>query len=133
MKFVYEWFTRFRKAALYGRLATSVSDENINKDRTITNKNFYHPPNSQHLDINMMEDLFNDSTIILGDFNAKNSTRSSTITNVRGLELSNLVNNKAFLSLNEDIHTFCSSNYGATDIYKSWFISLQFLVSTGQY
>ncbi|GFV64070.1 hypothetical protein TNCV_2313631 [Trichonephila clavipes] len=34
------------------------------KDRTITIKNLYHPPNSQHLDTNMTEGLFDDYTII---------------------------------------------------------------------
>ncbi|GFW89384.1 hypothetical protein TNCV_3966741 [Trichonephila clavipes] len=47
------------------------------KDCTITNKNLYHPPNSQHLDTNRMEGLFDDNTIILGDFNAKNTTWGS--------------------------------------------------------
>ncbi|GFY53228.1 RNA-directed DNA polymerase from mobile element jockey [Trichonephila inaurata madagascariensis] len=70
----------------------------LSKDRTITIKNLYHPPNSQHLDTNMMEGLFDDSTIILGDFNAKNTTWGSTITNARGMELSNLVNDRAFFS-----------------------------------
>ncbi|GFX29345.1 RNA-directed DNA polymerase from mobile element jockey [Trichonephila clavipes] len=75
------------------------------KDRTITIKNLYHPPNSQHLDTNRMEGLFDDNTIILGDFNAKNTTWGSTITNARGLVLSNLVNDKAFLCLNDGTHT----------------------------
>ncbi|GFU56454.1 RNA-directed DNA polymerase from mobile element jockey [Trichonephila clavipes] len=74
------------------------------KDRTITIKNLYHPPNSQHLDTNRMEGLFDDNTIILGDFNAKNTTWGSTITNARGLVLSNLVNGKAFLCLRWHSH-----------------------------
>ncbi|GFU83412.1 putative RNA-directed DNA polymerase from transposon BS [Trichonephila clavipes] len=68
------------------------------KDRTITIKNLHHPPNSQHLDTNRMGGLFDDNTIILGDFNAKNTTWGSTITNARGLVLSNLVNDKDFFS-----------------------------------
>ncbi|GFW97035.1 hypothetical protein TNCV_4802481 [Trichonephila clavipes] len=71
------------------------------KDRTITIKNLYHPPNSQYLDTNRMEGLFDDNTIILGDFNDKNTTWGSTITNARGLVLSNLVNDKTFLCLND--------------------------------
>ncbi|GFU83848.1 RNA-directed DNA polymerase from mobile element jockey [Trichonephila clavipes] len=93
------------------------------KDHTITIKNLYHPPNSQHFDTNMMEGLFNDNTIILGDFNAKNTTWGSTITNARGLELSNLVNDKAFLCLNDGTHTFRSSSYGSTDVLDLTFIS----------
>ncbi|GFY10167.1 probable RNA-directed DNA polymerase from transposon BS [Trichonephila clavipes] len=53
------------------------------EDRTITIKNLYHPPNCQHLDTNRMEGLFDDNTIILGDFNAKNTTWGSTSTNAR--------------------------------------------------
>ncbi|GFW22156.1 hypothetical protein TNCV_1632861 [Trichonephila clavipes] len=93
------------------------------KDRTITIKNLYHPPNSQHLDTNKMEGLFDDSTIILGDFNAKNTTWGSTITNSRGLVLSNLINDKAFLCLNDGTHTFRSNSYGSTDILDLTFIS----------
>ncbi|GFX94813.1 putative RNA-directed DNA polymerase from transposon BS [Trichonephila clavipes] len=40
----------------------------LSKDCTITIKNLYHPPNSQHLDTNRMEGLFDDNTIKLGDF-----------------------------------------------------------------
>ncbi|GFW69618.1 RNA-directed DNA polymerase from mobile element jockey [Trichonephila clavipes] len=93
------------------------------KDRTITIKNLYHPPSSQHLDTNMMEGLFDYNIIILGDFNAKNITWGSTITTARDLELSNLVNNKAFLCLNDGIHTFLSNNYGSTDVLDLTFIS----------
>ncbi|GFT02212.1 hypothetical protein TNCV_84691 [Trichonephila clavipes] len=94
------------------------------KDRTITIKNLYHPPNSQHLDTNMMEGLFDDNTIIVGDFNAKNTTWSSTITNARGLELSNLFNGKAFLCLNDRTHTIRFNSYGSTDVLDLTFISL---------
>ncbi|GFV36624.1 RNA-directed DNA polymerase from mobile element jockey [Trichonephila clavipes] len=96
------------------------------KYRTITIKNLYHPPNSQHLDTNMMEGLFDDNTIILGDSIAKNTTWGSTITNARGLELSNLVNDKAVLCLNDGTHTFRSSSYDLAFIspglfpYSSW-------------
>ncbi|GFV12357.1 putative RNA-directed DNA polymerase from transposon BS [Trichonephila clavipes] len=93
------------------------------KDRTITIKNLYPPPTSQHLDTNSMEGLFDDNTIILGDFNAKNTTWGSTITNERGLELSNLVNDKAFLCLNDGPHTFRSNSYGSTDVLDLTFIS----------
>ncbi|GFY61509.1 putative RNA-directed DNA polymerase from transposon BS [Trichonephila inaurata madagascariensis] len=95
----------------------------LSKNRTITIKNLYYPPNSQHLETNMMEGLFDDDTIILGDFNAKNTTWGSTITNARGLELSNLVNDKAFLCLNDGTHTFRSNNYGSTDVLSLTFIS----------
>ncbi|GFW74118.1 hypothetical protein TNCV_4176641 [Trichonephila clavipes] len=95
----------------------------LSKDRTITIKNLYHPPNSQHLDTNRMEGLFDDNTIILGDFNAKNTTWGSTITNARSLELSNLVNNKAFLCLNDGTHTFRSNSYGSTDVLNLAFMS----------
>ncbi|GFW76308.1 putative RNA-directed DNA polymerase from transposon BS [Trichonephila clavipes] len=88
------------------------------KDRTITIKNLHHPPNSQHLDTNRREGLFEYNTIILGDFNAKNATWCSTITNARGLVLSNLVNDKAFLCLNDGTHTFRSNSYGSTDVYN---------------
>ncbi|GFT75748.1 RNA-directed DNA polymerase from mobile element jockey [Trichonephila clavipes] len=91
--------------------------------RTITIKNLYHPPNSQHLDTNRMEGLFDDNTIILGDFNAKNTTWGSTITNARGLKLSNLVNDKAVLCLRDDTHTFRSNSYGSTDVLDLTFIS----------
>ncbi|GFU67102.1 RNA-directed DNA polymerase from mobile element jockey [Trichonephila clavipes] len=93
------------------------------KDRTITIKNLYHPPDSQHLDTNRMEGLFDDNTIILGDFNAKNTTCGSTITNARGLELSHLVNDKTFLCLNDGTHTFRSNSYGSTDVLDLTFIS----------
>ncbi|GFU30254.1 RNA-directed DNA polymerase from mobile element jockey [Trichonephila clavipes] len=93
------------------------------KDHTITIKNLYHPSNSQHLDTNRMEGLFDDNTIILGDFNAKNTTCGSTITNARGLELSNLVKDKAFLCLKEGTHTFRSNSYGSTDVLDLTFIS----------
>ncbi|GFY34697.1 putative RNA-directed DNA polymerase from transposon BS [Trichonephila clavipes] len=93
------------------------------KDRTITIKNLYPPPNSQHLDANIMGGLFDDNTIILGEFNAKNTTWGSTITNARGLELSNLVNDKAFLCLNDGTHTFRSNSYGSTDVLDLTFIS----------
>ncbi|GFX85727.1 RNA-directed DNA polymerase from mobile element jockey [Trichonephila clavipes] len=58
----------------------------------------------------------------LGDFNAKNTTCGSTITNARGSELSNLVNYKVFLSLN-DTHALRSNNYGSTDAMYLTFIS----------
>ncbi|GFY71323.1 RNA-directed DNA polymerase from mobile element jockey [Trichonephila inaurata madagascariensis] len=61
-----------------------------------------------------MEGLFDDNTIILGDFNAKNTTWGSTITNARGMELSILVTDRA-LCLNDGTHTFRSSSYGSTD------------------
>ncbi|GFT11818.1 RNA-directed DNA polymerase from mobile element jockey [Trichonephila clavipes] len=93
------------------------------KNHTITIKNLYHPPNSQHLDTNREEGLFDDNTIILGDCNAKNTTWGSTITNARGLELSNLVNDKAFLCLNDGTHTFRSNSYGSTDVFDLTFIS----------
>ncbi|GFY74986.1 putative RNA-directed DNA polymerase from transposon BS [Trichonephila inaurata madagascariensis] len=95
----------------------------LSKDRTIIIKNLYHPPNSQHLDTNMMEGLFDDNTMILGDFNAKNFTWGSTITNARGLELSNLVNDRAFLCLNDGTPTFRSNSYGFTDVLDLTFIS----------
>ncbi|GFW79497.1 putative RNA-directed DNA polymerase from transposon BS [Trichonephila clavipes] len=97
----------------------------LSKDRTITIKNLYHPPNSQHLDTNRMEGLcvFDDITIILRDFNAKNTTWGSTITNAIGLMLSNLVNDKAFLCLNDGTHTFRSNSYGSTDVLDFTFIS----------
>ncbi|GFQ95408.1 RNA-directed DNA polymerase from mobile element jockey [Trichonephila clavata] len=72
----------------------------------------------------MMEGLFEDNTIILGDFNAKNTTWGSTITNARGSELSNLINYKAFLSLNEGTHTFRSNSYGSTDVLDLTFTIL---------
>ncbi|GFW79721.1 putative RNA-directed DNA polymerase from transposon BS [Trichonephila clavipes] len=93
------------------------------KDHTITIKNLYHPPNSQHFDTNRMEGLFDDNTIILGDFNAKNTTWGSTITNARCLVLSNLVNDQAFLCLNDGTHTFRSNSYGSTDVLDLTFIS----------
>ncbi|GFX81334.1 RNA-directed DNA polymerase from mobile element jockey [Trichonephila clavipes] len=93
------------------------------KDRTITIQNLYHPPNSQHFDTDMMEGLFDDNTIIQGDFNAKNTSWGNTITNSRGLELSNLVNDKAFLCLNDCTHTFRSNSYGSTDVLDLTFIS----------
>ncbi|GFY60229.1 RNA-directed DNA polymerase from mobile element jockey [Trichonephila inaurata madagascariensis] len=95
----------------------------LSKDRTITIKNLYHPPNNQHLDTNMMAGLFDDNTIILGDFNAKNTTWGSTITNARDLELSNLVNEKAFLCLNDGTHTFQSNSYDCSDVLDLTFIS----------
>ncbi|GFQ73847.1 hypothetical protein TNCT_601951 [Trichonephila clavata] len=69
-----------------------------------------------------MEGLFKDNTIIL-DFTAKNTIWGSAITNASGSELSNLVNDKAFLSLNDDIHTFRSNSYLFTDILDLRFIS----------
>ncbi|GFX69569.1 RNA-directed DNA polymerase from mobile element jockey [Trichonephila clavipes] len=93
------------------------------KDRTITIKNLYHPPNSQHLDTNKMEGLFDDNSIILGDFNAKNTTWGSISTNARGLELSNLVDDQAFLCLKDGTHTFRSNSYGSTDVLDLTFIS----------
>ncbi|GFV84671.1 RNA-directed DNA polymerase from mobile element jockey [Trichonephila clavipes] len=64
-----------------------------------------------------------DNTIILEDFNAKNTTWGSTITNARGLELSNLVNDKAFLCLKDGTHTFRSNSYGSTDVLDLTFVS----------
>ncbi|GFU95512.1 hypothetical protein TNCV_2729661 [Trichonephila clavipes] len=93
------------------------------KDRTVTINNLYQPPNSQHFDTNRLEGLFDDNTIILGDFNAKNTTWGSTIANARGLVLSNLVNHKAFLCLNDGTHTFRSNSYGSTDVLDLTFIS----------
>ncbi|GFR09285.1 putative RNA-directed DNA polymerase from transposon BS [Trichonephila clavata] len=46
-----------------------------------------------------------------------------TITNGRGSKLSKLVNDKAFLSLNDGIHTFHSNSYGSTDVLDLTFIS----------
>ncbi|GFV48090.1 RNA-directed DNA polymerase from mobile element jockey [Trichonephila clavipes] len=104
------------------------------KDRTITIKNLYHHPNSQHLGTNMMEGLFDDNTIILGDFNGKNTTWGRTITNARGLELSNLVNDKAFLYLNDGTRTFRSNSYGSTDLLDLTFISPgYFLIVPGEH
>ncbi|GFY29707.1 RNA-directed DNA polymerase from mobile element jockey [Trichonephila clavipes] len=76
-----------------------------------------------------MEGLFDDNTIILGDFNAKNTTWGSTITNARGLVLSNLVNDKAFLCLNDGTHTFRSNSYGSTDVLDLAFISPDYRTS----
>ncbi|GFU58575.1 RNA-directed DNA polymerase from mobile element jockey [Trichonephila clavipes] len=47
----------------------------------------------------------------------------SAITNARGLELSNLVNENAFLCLNYGSHTFRSNIYGSTDVLYLTFIS----------
>ncbi|GFX35694.1 putative RNA-directed DNA polymerase from transposon BS [Trichonephila clavipes] len=70
-----------------------------------------------------MEGLFDDNTIILGDFNAKNTTWGTNITNARCLSLSNLVIDKAFLCLNDGTHTFRSNSYGSTDVLDLIFIS----------
>ncbi|GFX51126.1 putative RNA-directed DNA polymerase from transposon BS [Trichonephila clavipes] len=99
------------------------------EDRTINIKNLYLPPNSQHLDTNMMEGLFDDKTIILGDFNSRNTTWGSTVTNARGLELSNLVNDKAFLRLNDGTLTFRSNSYGSTDVLYLTFISPSYFLT----
>ncbi|GFU80229.1 RNA-directed DNA polymerase from mobile element jockey [Trichonephila clavipes] len=93
------------------------------KDHDITIKNLYHPPNSQHLETNMMENLFDDNTMILGHFNAKNTTLGITVTNAKGLELSNLMNDKVYLCLNDGTHTFRSNSYGSTDVLDLTFIS----------
>ncbi|GFW76939.1 RNA-directed DNA polymerase from mobile element jockey [Trichonephila clavipes] len=61
----------------------------LSKDRTITIKNLYYLSNSQHLDKNMMEGLFDDNNIILEDFDVKNTTWGSTITNARDYRTSN--------------------------------------------
>ncbi|GFY41271.1 putative RNA-directed DNA polymerase from transposon BS [Trichonephila inaurata madagascariensis] len=50
-------------------------------------------------------------------------TWGSTITIARSLELGNLVNDKAFLSLNDGTHTFRSNSYGSTDVLDLTFIS----------
>ncbi|GFR30782.1 RNA-directed DNA polymerase from mobile element jockey [Trichonephila clavata] len=69
-----------------------------------------------------MEGLFEDNTIILGDFNPKKTTWGSTITNARGSELGNLIN-KAFLTLNDGTHTFPSNSYSSTDVLDLTFVS----------
>ncbi|GFV64068.1 RNA-directed DNA polymerase from mobile element jockey [Trichonephila clavipes] len=60
---------------------------------------------------------------LLGDFNAKNTTWGSIITNARGLELNNLVNDKVFLCLNNGTHTFLINSYGSTDVLDLTFTS----------
>ncbi|GFW62031.1 hypothetical protein TNCV_1684621 [Trichonephila clavipes] len=102
-------------------LFDSRTASSVTQDRTITIKNLYHPPNKQHLDTIMIEGLFDDNTIILGNFNAKNTTWSSTIPNARSLELSNLVNDKAFLPLNDVTPTFRSNSYGSTVVLNLTF------------
>ncbi|GFV00612.1 putative RNA-directed DNA polymerase from transposon BS [Trichonephila clavipes] len=67
--------------------------------------------------------VFDDKIIILEDLNAKNTTWDSTITNARGLVLSNLINDKSFLCLNDGTHTFRSNSYGSTDVLDLTFIS----------
>ncbi|GFT50039.1 RNA-directed DNA polymerase from mobile element jockey [Trichonephila clavipes] len=99
----------------------------LSKDRTITIKNLYYLSNSQHLDKNMMEGLFDDNTIILEDFNVKNTTWGSTITNARGLKLSNLINDKVFI--NDGTYTFRSDSYGSTDVLDWTFISPDYRTS----
>ncbi|GFR06943.1 hypothetical protein TNCT_115211 [Trichonephila clavata] len=70
-----------------------------------------------------MEGVIEDKTIILGDFNVKNTPWGSPITNARGSELNNLINDKAFLPLNDGTPTFRSNSCGSTDVLDLTFIS----------
>ncbi|GFY61465.1 RNA-directed DNA polymerase from mobile element jockey [Trichonephila inaurata madagascariensis] len=72
-----------------------------------------------------LPDIGNESSDLkyLGNFNAKNTTWDSIITNAGSSELSNLVNDKIFLSLNDGTHTFRSYSYGSTEVLDLTFIS----------
>ncbi|GFQ80964.1 hypothetical protein TNCT_435861 [Trichonephila clavata] len=70
-----------------------------------------------------MEGLIEDNTIILGGFNEKNTTWGNPNTNARVSEFSNLVNDKAFLSLNDDTPTFRLNSYGSGDVLDLTFKS----------
>ncbi|GFS48208.1 protein l(2)37Cc [Trichonephila inaurata madagascariensis] len=85
----------------------------LSKDCIITIKNLYHPPNSQHLNTNMMKGLFDDNTIM----------PRALLQMQEAWSFNNLVNDKAFLCLNDGTRTFRSNSYGSTDISDLTFIS----------
>ncbi|GIY81289.1 hypothetical protein CDAR_222821 [Caerostris darwini] len=77
--------------------------------------NLYHPPNNQKLDLDALEGLFTNATVLLGDLNAKHTAWGCALENNRGQDLENLSNAKAFLFLNNGTHTYRSHSYNTTD------------------
>ncbi|GIY04357.1 putative RNA-directed DNA polymerase from transposon BS [Caerostris darwini] len=77
--------------------------------------NLYHPPNNQKLDLNALEGLFTNATVLIGDLNAKHPAWGCALENNRGQDLENLSNDKAFLFLNNGTHTYRSHSYNTTD------------------
>ncbi|GIY17749.1 putative RNA-directed DNA polymerase from transposon BS [Caerostris darwini] len=77
--------------------------------------NLYHPPNNQKLDLDALEGLFTNATVLLGDLNAKHTAWGCALANNRGQDLENLSNDKAFLFLNNETYTYRSHSYNTTD------------------
>ncbi|GIY61399.1 putative RNA-directed DNA polymerase from transposon BS [Caerostris darwini] len=77
--------------------------------------NLYHPPNNQKLDLDALEGLFTNATVLIGDLNAKHTAWGCALENNRGQDLENLSNDKAFLFLNNGTHTYRSHSYNTTD------------------
>ncbi|GIY36400.1 hypothetical protein CDAR_235741 [Caerostris darwini] len=77
--------------------------------------NLHHPPNNQKLDLDVLEGLFTNATVLLGDLNAKHTAWGCALANNRGQDLENLSNDKTFLFLNNGTHTYRSHSYNTTD------------------
>ncbi|GIY59367.1 hypothetical protein CEXT_405871 [Caerostris extrusa] len=71
--------------------------------------------NNQKLDLDALEGLFTNATVLLGDLNAKHTAWGCALANNRGKDLENLSNDKAFLFLNNGTHTYRSHSYNTID------------------
>ncbi|GIY30683.1 probable RNA-directed DNA polymerase from transposon BS [Caerostris darwini] len=80
--------------------------------------NLYHPPNNQKLDLDALEGLFTNATVLLGDLNAKHTAWGCALANNRGQDLENFSNDKAFLFLNNGTHTYRSHSYNTLTTNK---------------
>ncbi|GBN02929.1 hypothetical protein AVEN_113338-1 [Araneus ventricosus] len=84
--------------------------------------NMYHPPDLKSLS-NEILDLFVESSICIGDLNAKHPTWGSTNTNPRGIELLNMIDDKGFITLNDGTHTHYSHIYNSKEALDIAFVS----------
>ncbi|GBN95208.1 hypothetical protein AVEN_180611-1 [Araneus ventricosus] len=95
----------------------------LSRNQNVNIINLYHPPNNQRFNVEEFENYFGESTVILGDLNAKHATWGCATTNARGQELEDLANDKGFLFLNDGTHTYRSLSYNTTDVLDLTLIS----------
>ncbi|GBO28456.1 RNA-directed DNA polymerase from mobile element jockey [Araneus ventricosus] len=95
----------------------------LSRNQNVNIINLYHPPNNQRFNVEEFENYFGESTVILGDLNAKYTTWGCATTNARGQELEDLANDKGFLFLNDGTHTYRSLSYNTTHVLDLTLIS----------
>ncbi|GBO14335.1 RNA-directed DNA polymerase from mobile element jockey [Araneus ventricosus] len=95
----------------------------LSRNQNVNIINLYHTPNNQRFNVEEFENYFGESTVILGDLNAKHATWGCATTNARGQELEDLANDKGFLFLNDGTHTYRSLSYNTTDVLDLTLIS----------